>query len=137
MRVVQALEIIKFSGAWLCHASSCTHQHATYPQPSLAQEEQTRYAIAMAIDQALLALARRNPAGLPFGEALTLARQLGFQHVRTQGSHFIFHHPLAPRIRDRFPQPLNLQCGKDGKAKSYQIRQLIQMAEAMGVIPPA
>jgi hypothetical protein len=91
----------------------------------------------MAIDQALVARARRNPAGLSFEDALMLARQLGFQHVRTQGSHFIFHHPLAPQMRNQFPQPLNLQCGKDGKAKSYQIRQLLQMAEAMGVIPAA
>lgn len=90
----------------------------------------------MAIDQTLVTRARQNPAGLSFDEALVLARQLGFQHVRTQGSHFIFHHPLAPQIRGRFPQPLNLQCGKDGKAKSYQIRQLLQMAEAMGVITP-
>jgi hypothetical protein len=88
----------------------------------------------MAIDQTLVARARRNPAGLNFDDALALAQQLGFQHVRTQGSHFIFHHSLAPRIRDQFPQPLNLQRGKDGKAKSYQIRQLLQMAEAMGVI---
>lgn len=91
----------------------------------------------MAIDQALLARARRNPAGLSFDEALTLARQLGFQHVRTHESHVIFHHPLAPQIRGQFPQPLNLQCGKDGKAKSYQIRQLLQMAEAMGILPLA
>jgi hypothetical protein len=89
----------------------------------------------MAIDQALVARARRNPAGLSFEDALMLARQLGFQHIHTQGSHFIFHHPLAPQIRNQFPQPLNLQRGKDGKAKSYQIRQLLQMAEAMGIIP--
>lgn len=91
----------------------------------------------MAIDQALLELAKRNPGGLSFDDALRLVRQLGFQHVRTQGSHFIFHHPLAPRIRDQFPQPLNLQRGKDGKAKSYQIRHLLQMAEAMEVISRA
>lgn len=91
----------------------------------------------MAIDQALVAQARPNPAGLSFDDALMLARQLGFQHIRIQGSHFVFHHPLAPRVRNRFPQPLNSQCGKDGKAKSYQIRQLLQMAEALGVIPPA
>lgn len=91
----------------------------------------------MAIEQALVVRARRNPAGLSFEDALILARQLGFQHIRTQGSHCIFHHPLAPQIRNQFPQPLNLQRGKDGKAKSYQIRQLLQMAEAMGIIPAA
>ena len=31
-------------------------------------------------------------------------------------------------------KPLNLQEGKDGKAKSYQVRQMIQMATEMGII---
>jgi hypothetical protein len=29
---------------------------------------------------------------------------------------------------------LNLQCGKNGKAKAYQVRQMLSMAEAMGVL---
>jgi len=88
----------------------------------------------MAVDEQLLARARRNPGGLAFAEAMTLAKQLGWQEVRIRGSHHIFHHLLAPNIKDRYPQPLNLQEGKDGKAKAYQVRQMIDMATAMGVI---
>lgn len=88
----------------------------------------------MAIDERLLARARHNPAGLTFEEALALAKQLGWQEVRIRGSHHIFHHPLAPSIRDRYPQPLNLQEGKDGTAKAYQVRQMMQMAVEMGII---
>lgn len=88
----------------------------------------------MAIDGQLLARARRNPGGLAFAEAVTLAKQLGWQEVRIRGSHHIFHHPLAPNIKDHYPQPLNLQEGKDGKAKAYQVRQMIDMAIAMRAI---
>jgi hypothetical protein len=88
----------------------------------------------MAVDEQLLARARRTPGGLAFAEAVTLAKQVGWQEVRIRGSHHIFHHPLAQTIRDHYPQPLNLQEGKDGKAKAYQVRQMIDMAIAMGVI---
>jgi len=91
----------------------------------------------MAVDEQLLARARRNPGGLAFAEAVTLARQLGWQEVRIRGSHHIFHHPLAPKIKDQYPQPLNLQEGQDGKAKAYQVRQMLQMATAMGIINTA
>jgi hypothetical protein len=91
----------------------------------------------MAVDEQLLARARRTPAGLAFAEAVTLAQQLGWREVRIRGSHHIFHHPLASTITDRYPQPLNLQEGKDGNAKAYQVRQMLQMATAMGVIGKA
>ena len=88
----------------------------------------------MAVDEQLLARARRNPGGLAFAEVVTLTKQFGWQEVRIRGSHHIFHHPLAPNIKDRYPQPLNLQEGKDGKAKAYQVRQMIDMATAMGIL---
>jgi hypothetical protein len=91
----------------------------------------------MTVDEQLLARARHNPAGLVFAEALALAQQLGWHEVRIRGSHHIFHHPLAPKIKDRYPQPLNLQEGKDGNAKAYQVRQMLDMATAMGVIGTA
>jgi hypothetical protein len=91
----------------------------------------------MAVDEKLLARARRNPAGLAFEEAVSLAKQLGWQEVRTRGSHHIFHHPLAPKIRGRYPQPLNLQEGKDGKAKAYQVQQMLQMATEMEILSKA
>ncbi len=62
---------------------------------------------------------------------------IGWQEVRIRGSHHIFHHPQALKIRDRYPQPLNLQEGKDGKTKTYQVRQMIEMATAMGIIGEA
>jgi hypothetical protein len=65
---------------------------------------------------------------------VTLAQQLGWRAGRIQESHHIFHHPLAPTIKDQYPQPLNLQEGKDGKAKAYQVRQMIHMATAVGLI---
>ncbi|MGH7966092.1 MAG: type II toxin-antitoxin system HicA family toxin [Candidatus Binatia bacterium] len=91
----------------------------------------------MAVDEQLLARARRNPAGVAFAGAVSLAQQLGWQEVRIRGSHHIFHHSRAPTIRNRYPQPLNLQEGKDGKAKEYQVRQMIDMAIAMGLISNA
>jgi len=63
-----------------------------------------------------------------------LAEELGFEHVRTAGSHHLFHHPGASMVREQFPRPLNLQKGRDGKAKAYQVKQMLQMAEALGII---
>jgi len=90
----------------------------------------------MAIDEKLLARARQNPEGLTFEEAVSLANQLGWIERKAPrgGSHRIFHHPSAPKIMDRYPRPLNFQRGKDGKAKAYQVRQMIQMATAMDII---
>lgn len=90
----------------------------------------------MAIDRELLERAYRRPQDLRFHEAITLAEQLGFECVRIVGSHHVFHHPGAPLVRAQFPRPLNLQEGTDGKAKAYQVKQLVQMAEALGTIQP-
>jgi hypothetical protein len=88
----------------------------------------------MAIDAELLSKARRNPAGLRFDEALRLARQLGFSEPRIRGSHHVMTHPLADRVRQTYPRPLNLQRAPDGKAKGYEVRQMLQIAEAIGII---
>ena len=90
----------------------------------------------MAVDEQLLQRARTNPAGLRFEEALSLAKQLGWFEKKGHGtgSHIhIFHHNLAPKIKNQFPRPLNLQNEK-GMAKAYQVRQMIAMARAMGII---
>jgi hypothetical protein len=92
----------------------------------------------MPIDSKLLAKAYRAPQSLSFDEALALARQLLFEEVGGRGSHRVFRHPKAGIIRKRFPHPLNLQCADDGKgAKAYQIRQMLKMAEALGIISRA
>lgn len=57
-----------------------------------------------------------------FSEAVALAEAFGFQLDRINGSHHIFIHQDIPEL-------LNLQNVK-GKAKPYQIKQLLQLIEA-------
>lgn len=56
-----------------------------------------------------------------FGDAVKCAELFGFQLDRIKGSHHIFIHPDIPEL-------LNLQNYK-GKAKVYQIRQLLDLIE--------
>ncbi len=85
----------------------------------------------MAVSPKLLAKAEQSPANLSFEDALNLAKQLGWIHKRTTGSHYIFHHPDWPR--DTSLPPLNLQS-RNGQAKPEQIADLIKRARAMGII---
>ena len=75
----------------------------------------------MAIDPKLLAKARRAPQALRFEEALRLGRQLGFEKVRHVRTHRIFRHPVV--------SPLNLQEGRDGLAKAWQVRRMLLAAK--------
>lgn len=56
-----------------------------------------------------------------FSDVVRLAEEFGFKLGRTNRSHNIFYH-------SNVPQPLNLQ-ERDGKAKPYQVRQLIEFIE--------
>jgi predicted RNA binding protein YcfA (HicA-like mRNA interferase family) len=56
-----------------------------------------------------------------FADAVALAEAFGFRLTRISGSHHILTHPQLPKL-------LNLQK-KAGKAKPYQIRQLLQLVE--------
>lgn len=56
-----------------------------------------------------------------FSEAVAIAEAFGFRLDRVNGSHHIFVHPQIPEL-------LNLQDLK-GKAKPYQVKQLLQLAE--------
>jgi predicted RNA binding protein YcfA (HicA-like mRNA interferase family) len=56
-----------------------------------------------------------------FSEAIALAEAFGFRLDRIKGSHHIFIHPEIPEL-------LNLQNDNE-KAKSYQIKQLLQLVE--------
>lgn len=69
----------------------------------------------------LLAKALRGSKNLRFGEAVELAKAFGFRLSRTKGSHHIFVHPTAREL-------VNLQQ-VDGKAKPYQVRQLLEIVE--------
>ena len=69
----------------------------------------------------LLRQALQSPTNLRFSEALQLAEAFGFRHVRTSGSHHILS-------RAGVPQLVNLQ-NVGGKAKGYQVRQLLKLVE--------
>lgn len=56
-----------------------------------------------------------------FTEAQSCAAAFGFRPGRINGSHHIYEHPDIPEI-------VNLQNIK-GKAKPYQIRQLLKLIE--------
>lgn len=56
-----------------------------------------------------------------FSEAVTIAEAFGFHLDRINGSHHIFLHKLIPEL-------LNLQNVR-GKAKPYQIKQLLELIE--------
>jgi len=76
----------------------------------------------MAIDQALLEKARLRPQALRLEEALRLSRQLGFAKVRQVRGHRILRHAAAVA--------LNLQAGRHGYAKAYQVRRMLEVSRA-------
>jgi predicted RNA binding protein YcfA (HicA-like mRNA interferase family) len=61
-----------------------------------------------------------------FQDLLQLAVALGFVLRRVRGSHHILVHPSVP-------DALNLQPDPGGKAKLYQIRQLVDLVETYGL----
>ncbi len=69
----------------------------------------------------LLAKALSGSKNLRFGEVIALAKAFGFRLSRTKGSHHIFVHPHTREL-------VNLQ-EVDGKAKPYQVRQLLEIVE--------
>ena len=77
--------------------------------------------------QKLLEQCRNNPRGVSFNELAALVKALGFLHDRTNGSHMIFVHP-TPAV-----PPVNLQRDKGGKAKPYQVRQVLDIIDAHGL----
>ncbi len=69
----------------------------------------------------LLQKALSSPANLRFDEACTLARAFGFHLSRVSGSHHIF-------ARQGVRELVNLQ-EVGGKAKPYQVKQLLDLVE--------
>jgi predicted RNA binding protein YcfA (HicA-like mRNA interferase family) len=59
---------------------------------------------------------------ISFDDAASCAEAVGYRLDRINGSHHIFVHEQVPEV-------LNLQNVK-GKAKPYQIKQLLQIIEA-------
>lgn len=72
----------------------------------------------------LLAKARNNPKGLRFDEVCSLAECAGFFFDRQKGSHLIYK-------RHGYREHINLQRTKDGKAKPYQVRQVLNQIDAL------
>jgi hypothetical protein len=66
--------------------------------------------------------AKANPIGLRFNELKTLCECIGMACDRTKGSHFIY------LLEDPFFL-ISIQRMKDGKAKPYQVRQLLDFIE--------
>ena len=71
--------------------------------------------------QKLLAKALASSKNLRFSEAVALAKAFGYRLSRIKGSHHIFVHP-------RIKELINLQ-DVVGKAKPYQVRQLLDIVE--------
>ena len=70
--------------------------------------------------------AEANPKGLRFQEMVSLCKCIGMRLDTTQGSHWIYilDHPFAL---------LSIQKMKDGKAKPYQVRELLNIIEENGL----
>jgi predicted RNA binding protein YcfA (HicA-like mRNA interferase family) len=71
----------------------------------------------MAKKEKLLDKARRNPQGLQFDEFETLLSLCRWEFKRQRGSHRYWYSPLRYR--------LSIQPTKEGKAKSYQVKQFL------------
>ena len=69
----------------------------------------------------LLQKALAGPKNMRFGDMRTLVESFGFRLIRVSGSHHIFEHPRVAEL-------VNIQ-DQQGKAKPYQIRQLLQLVE--------
>jgi len=71
--------------------------------------------------QKLLKKLLSGSKNIHFTEVIACAESFGFQLKHISGSHHIYTHPGIPEL-------LNLQNVK-GKAKPYQIKQLLQLIE--------
>lgn len=80
----------------------------------------------MADRDRLLARARRSPHALRFAELCRLAEAFGFQFARQRGSHVIYKIAGEPML-------MNFQ-DDDGRAKAYQVRQLLDWIDEQGTV---
>ena len=76
----------------------------------------------------ILEQARNNPRGVRLRDACKLAEKFGFTH-RAGGKH--------PNVYKRkgFPMTLNFQDAGHGMAKEYQVQQLLDAIDELGVTP--
>lgn len=71
----------------------------------------------------LLASIRNNPKDVRFDDLVTVLEAVGFVRVRQSGSHALYQHADHPL------ELINLQDTKDGKAKPYQVSQVIAVLD--------
>ena len=76
----------------------------------------------------LLEAARNRSNNLRFEELCRLAEACGFEWVHGAGSHRVY-------AREGVAEILNFQPRKDGKAKAYQVRQLLAIIRRYGLEP--
>jgi predicted RNA binding protein YcfA (HicA-like mRNA interferase family) len=69
----------------------------------------------------VLAKALQAPRSLTFAELCALVESFGFEHSRTKGSHVIYKRAGVAEL-------VNVQ-NVGGKAKAYQVRQLLDIVE--------
>jgi predicted RNA binding protein YcfA (HicA-like mRNA interferase family) len=75
----------------------------------------------------LFAAFKASPKNQRFADLCKLLECFGYFHDRDRGSHKIYVHP-----RREVPI-MNVQPTKNGQAKPYQVKQLMQAAEAHGL----
>ena len=90
----------------------------------LAPWFQIRYHQDVGRWQELLETARRSPANVRFRDLCGLLMRLGYELDRKRGSHRIYRHP-----RRRDLPIVNLQEGGTGKAKPYQVREVLGIVD--------
>jgi len=78
----------------------------------------------MANREKLLKKISNNRSGVRFGDLCKLAELYDFRLDRIDGSHHVFTYPGLER-------PLILQKMKDGKAKPYQVKQVLEAIETI------
>lgn len=70
---------------------------------------------------------RTKRANVRFRELEGLLARIGFELDRQRGSHRVYSHPDFPTAI------VVVQPGKDGKAKGYQVKQVIDLIDALGL----
>ena len=73
-----------------------------------------------------------SPSNVEFNDLCYLIDKIGFElRPRTGSSHLIYNNS---KIHDRNDSMLNMQESKDGKAKPYQVRQVLNIIERYGLM---
>lgn len=74
----------------------------------------------------ILEKAKASPNNLSFEELCYLVVKFGYVLDRQKGSHKIYKHP---KIKSRVGAFVNIQEFNDGKAKGYQVREVLRFIE--------